>query len=252
MTNRKQPFGYHIEAGAITILPAEADLVWLVFNDYLDGLSFQSLADKLEQQEVRYDVGKAWNKNMVARMLEDRRYTGAEGYPQIVEKDVYAAVIEKRQGMKGTSRQTEAEKAVRQLAGQPLPRSAISQLTSLLNQLIQAPDQIRMPHHEYGLDSPILRRELDGVLLQLPVDEDRANELLRQCAMASYQAIDPNEYETQRLRRIFTGASQMKHMDAEFLRATVSSIVIGEGGTVSICLKNQQIFEGVKMHEKKQ
>lgn len=252
MTNRKQPFGYHIEAGEIAILPAEAELVWLVFNDYLSGLSFQSLADKLEQQEVRYDVGKAWNKNMIARMLEDRRYTGAEGYPKIVENDVYAAVIEKRQGMKGTSRQTEAEKAVRQLAGQPLPKSAIAQVTSLLIQLIQAPDRIRMPHHEYSLDSAMLRRELDGVLLQLPVDEDRANELIQQCAMDSYQAIDPNEYETQRLRRIFSDAGQMKYIDVEFLRATVSSIITGGSGTVSICLKNQQIFEGVKTNEKKQ
>lgn len=252
MTNRKQPFGYHLKDGEITIQPTEAELVQQIFVGYLAGMSFKALADKLEQQTVRYDTGKAWNKNMIARMLEDQRYTGAGGCPLIIEEELYASVTEKRQGMKGTSRQTAAEKAVRQLAGQSLPKSVTATVLSLLNQLIQDPGLIKTPPYECDLTSAMLRRELDSVLLQIPVDEDRANELLRQCAMLSYQAIDSNAYETQRLRRIFSDSSQMKHMDIELLHATVTSIMTGEDGSVSIRLKNHQIFEGVKTHEKKQ
>lgn len=38
------------------------------------------LTEALRQQDVPYDEGRLWNKNMVARILADTRYTGEKGY----------------------------------------------------------------------------------------------------------------------------------------------------------------------------
>ena len=47
----------------------------------LAGASFQCFANELNQKALPYHTGKSWNKNMVARILEDSRYVGADLYP---------------------------------------------------------------------------------------------------------------------------------------------------------------------------
>lgn len=80
MGNRKLPFGYHMELGKIVPHPPEAVLVKHVFQAYIAGESYNSLVEWLREQKIPYDVGRVWNKNMVARILEDRRYIGDKGY----------------------------------------------------------------------------------------------------------------------------------------------------------------------------
>lgn len=249
MGNRKQPFGYKIMDGQIVLCPHEADLVRIVFTGYLGGMSFKALAEKMEQQPIRYDSDKAWNKNMIARMLEDSRYTGDSGWPCIIDTYIYSAAQEKRQDGKGISRQSETEKAVRQIIGQAPPHSVVLKVESLIHQLIQEPAQIEVPHSLTNTECVSIRKELDDALLQLPVDEDKVNALLRQSAIACYQAIDPNEYETQRLRNTFQNACPDQRLIAELIRSTVSEIIIDGTGAVRLRLKNQQIYEGVKNHE---
>ena len=37
------------------------------------------LTEAFRQQDIPYDEGHLWNKNMVARILADTRYTGEKG-----------------------------------------------------------------------------------------------------------------------------------------------------------------------------
>ena len=69
MGNRKLPFGYHMELGKIVPHPPEAVLVKHVFQAYIAGESYNSLVEWLREQMIPYDVGRVWNKNMVARIL---------------------------------------------------------------------------------------------------------------------------------------------------------------------------------------
>ena len=75
MGNRKQPFGYKMEFGEIVPQPQEAETVRSIYLQYLAGVSFKQLAEQLQTEDVPYDEDKSWNKNMVARILEDDRYT---------------------------------------------------------------------------------------------------------------------------------------------------------------------------------
>lgn len=76
MGNRKQPFGYKITMGEVVIHKEEANVVQQIFKQYLMGESLQIIADVLREQGVVYDDGRSWNKNTIARILEDERYAG--------------------------------------------------------------------------------------------------------------------------------------------------------------------------------
>ena len=80
MGNRKQPFGYKMSQGEIVIQESEAKLVQGIFRRYIAGESLNELTEALRQQDIPYDEGRLWNKNMVARILADTRYTGEKGY----------------------------------------------------------------------------------------------------------------------------------------------------------------------------
>ena len=73
MGKRKQPFGYKMKLGEIVPQPQEAETVRSIYLQYLAGVSFKQLAEQLQTEDVPYDEDKSWNKNMVARILEDSR-----------------------------------------------------------------------------------------------------------------------------------------------------------------------------------
>ena len=73
MGNRKQPFGYRMTLGEITIQPEEAELVRFIFQGYSTGATLGELTKALCRQEIPYYEGRTWNKNMVSRILEDSR-----------------------------------------------------------------------------------------------------------------------------------------------------------------------------------
>jgi hypothetical protein len=83
---------------------------------------------------------------------------------------------------------------------------------------------------------------LDDVLERQPIDEDAARKLTLAIAAAQYDAIESEEYETERLCRRFAKADPMESLDADLLRSTVSAIQICGNGEIRIRLKNNQII----------
>ena len=74
MANRKLPFGYCLRNGQVREETTEAEVVRLIFRRYGEGASYGALADELSALGCPYAPGRPWNKNMVARILQDRRY----------------------------------------------------------------------------------------------------------------------------------------------------------------------------------
>ena len=93
MGNRKQPFGYKITMGEVVIHTEEARVVQQIFKQYLMDESLQIIADALREQGVIYDDGRSWNKNTIARILEDERYAGKKGYPKLIEQEQLHACL---------------------------------------------------------------------------------------------------------------------------------------------------------------
>jgi len=241
--NRKLPFGYRIEQGKIVVHPKEAEMVTYIFQQYILGASYRILVEHLREQDVSYDQGKLWNKNMVARILENVKYTGQPGWPLIIDTALFERANEKRSSKVTPPQQTDAQKALRRLAG--VYSSDLEQtVLYMLNLLITEPSQIIAPQIPSANHIRIaeLQSALERELEQRPVNEETAKRLAVELASAQYEGIGNQEYETARLRRLFRQKASMQTLDAGLLQSAVRKIVI-HGKKIKIQLKNGQIFE---------
>ena len=227
-SNRKQPFGYKMEWGEIVIQEQEASVVRWIFQTYLTGASYNDLTEALEKGGVPYEVGKLWNKNMVARILENPKYTGQCDYPPLISQEQFDAVQSRRQKRAAPPRKTPAQKELRRLCGGSPPPWVERQV---LAEKVLPAEVIR------------LRQELDDQLNTPPVDEDRARELALRLAELQLNTIGPEEYETERLQRLFQSRSPMSELNQELLHESVRHITYA-GRRVTILLKNHQTMEG--------
>ena len=242
MGNRKQPFGYRMTLGEITIQPEEAETVRSIYLQYIAGASFKQLAEQLQAEDVLYDEDKSWNKNMVARILEDDRYIGKKEFPALITAEQFDAAQKRRKEMRPAYKQTPAQKALRRLCGAPPSERVEKIVTDLLNELIRCPDRVRPSASQAATTCGKTREELTSALERQPIDEDNARALLLQLAAEQYDAIGNTEYETVRLRRLLTGCKPMTEPDAELLQSAVSKVRV-TNKCVTVTLKNGQVIE---------
>lgn len=243
MTNRKLSFDYRMEQGKAAIFAKEAEVVVTIFQQYAMGASYLDLVGTLKNQPVLYVNNRLWNKNMVARILEDRRYLGDEKYPGIIDEGLFQQSVQKR-STKQVVQPTEAQKVLRRLTGQKVGKEVEQQVLSLLNTLIEKPETIQQPLSTAPRQTTVkLESELEQLLESQPIDENAVHRLIRQIAATKYESIPSEEYETRRLRHIFSKAETMEELDAGLLKSTVVQIEITNRVAVSIRLKNNQIIE---------
>lgn len=244
-SNRKQPFGYTMEFGHIVVHQEEARYVMQIFLKYNQGASFKELAEMMQKTGVTYDMDKPWNKNMVARILGDSRYTGKNGFPVIIGEDTYLTAVTKRSKKTTPTQKSEAQKILRKKCGCRPTKYVENEVLYLLNRLIADPDIIETPKapitQNQRLD--ILRSELDEMIHQLPVDETATRKKIMEVAVAMYGEIDPREYETYRLKREFQKEQVRSELDADLISMSVSAVYIESSGNIKIKLRNEQIIE---------
>lgn len=246
MGKRKWPFGYKVENGCITPHSREAECVRKIFQLYLTGLSFNGIVSFLKDQNVFYDEGKLWNKNMVARILENTKYIGEDGYPPIITEVEYNSALERRMSNYVQTEKTEAQKILRKLCGEALTENIVLQVRNLLNGLIRNPNAVNSLPFNRKENSAVEKKqaELDEALDQQPINEDAAYNLIRSLASMKYETLDSMEYETERIRRLLQSAAPMEELDAQLLKACVARVVIAEI-KVSLVLKNGQVVERI-------
>ena len=116
MSKRKLLYGYQIQNGELTVVKAEASVVARVASLYLEGLSYQKLADLLNQEHIPFSKEvPVWDKHKVKRLLENPRYTGQNGYPGILDTETFQCVQSRIQ--EKTAKQTpKAERQILKLA----------------------------------------------------------------------------------------------------------------------------------------
>lgn len=244
MGNRKLPFGYQIKLGEVVVNPDEAKLVNDIFHWYINGDSYGVLVKKLREQSVPYNVEKLWNKNMVARILEDKRYTGTEDFPMIISSEALASAQKKRSAKQVLVQKSPAQKLLRKLSGNTATEQMERQVLDLLNGLTGHPEQITAPPSvEKTFSTVQLQRELEMILERQPINEEEAKRLIFAVAAEKYRGIGSEKYETVRLKQIMEQTAPSRELDAELLRNTVSEIHISATGNIRIQLKNNQIIE---------
>lgn len=244
MGKRKLPFGYQLKQGDVTIHEAEAALVNEIFERYVLGASYLDITRMLKNQPVTYQPDKLWNKNMVARILENACYVGENGFPPIIEKDVFQRAAEKRSRKQSPPQKTAAQKVLSRLCKGISPEKAEPRVLASFNRLIEIPQMVESPEVKSSENSQVaeLRQRLDELMAQQPIDEDAVNALVMQLASERYSVIGSEEFETERLRRYFERKTSMTELDADVLRETVSNVTTCDKKVI-MTLKNGQTIE---------
>ena len=205
----------------------------------------RALAEYMQGTGVSYEEGKKWNINMIARILSDERYIGIEGYPEIIEKDMFKAAAEKREKKAPTVQKTEAQKVLRRKCGCRVTPHIEHEVLYLLNTLAGKPERLEAPEGQErpntGLE--ILQSELNDMMDNLPVDETQARKKLVEVTVAMYETIDPREYETHRMKKVFGNEQRRSELDAYLISQNVSAVMVESTGKVRVKLKNNQILE---------
>ena len=161
LKNRNIPFGYCIVNGNYALNTAESETVQKIFADYIGGKSLKTIAAEMQ---IPYNIGKAqWNKNMVCRVLENRKYIGENGYPQIIT----ASDFEQAAHIK-TERNTYRK---------PVPQDK--------------PKQAEITAIEYEPTDEIqqMSNEINRLLDSENADKDKVETLIFKCAQLKYAAI---------------------------------------------------------------
>ena len=244
MGKRKQPFGYKMKLGEIVPQPQEAEAVRSIYLQYLAGASFKQLAEQLQTEDVPYDEDKSWNKNMVARILEDDRYIGEKKFPALIPTEQFHAAQERRKEMHPEYKQTPAQKELRKLCGGTVPDSVARKVLKILNQMVDDPQIIKIETSGVPTTEDIrrLQQELDTLLQTPPVDEDTARQKALEVASLKLASVKTEEYESHRLRNIFETHPKMDALDAALLKQSLRKIEC-HGDTVCLLLKNGQWLE---------
>ena len=243
-SKRKMVFGYRMELGDIVPSPNEAETVRYIYTRYLAGASFQCLANELNQKALPYHTGKTWNKNMVARILEDDRYIGEKEFPALIPTKQFHAAQERRKEMRPEYKQTPAQKELRKLCGGTVPDSVARKVLKILNQMVDDPQIIKIETSGVPTTEDIrrLRQELDTLLHTPPVDEDAARQKALEVASLKLASVKTEEYESHRLRGVFETHPKMDALDAALLKQSLRKIEC-HGDTVCLLLKNGQWLE---------
>ena len=241
MGNRKLPFGYQMRMGEIVRSEPEAKAVQDIFLQYTLGASLKEIAEQMSRSGPTYDEGKSWNKNMVARILENPKYTGTDSYPKLVAIKLFEAAAAKRQTKQRLPERTPAQKALRRICTKPPTPELEQQVTHLLGKLSEQSERIMQPEKQSAPIYSTTQAELDDILNTQPLDEDAARSLICKLAQEQYDTIGNEEYETERLRRLFAAFECTAELNAELLQSAVSAVLVTRQA-VRLQLKNGQII----------
>ena len=145
MKNRRMLYGYEIEEGELRTRPEEASVVRRVMSLYTEGLSYQKISDILNDDDIPFSPEvPVWNKHKVKRLLENPRYAGSNGYPAIIEKDVFQDV--QRRIRDKTANYARRERPIpkattcEETTVSYMPSDEVIRLTNAINRGLENPD----------------------------------------------------------------------------------------------------------------
>ena len=127
----------------------------------MGGKSLKAIAVEMQ---IPYNMGKVqWNKNMVCRVLENKKYIGENGFPQIITTDDF--------------KQAARIKAERNTYRKPAPQDE--------------PQQAEATIMEYEPTDEIQRmtNEINRLLDSENADKDKVETLIIKCAQLKYTTI---------------------------------------------------------------
>ena len=282
MKNRYIAFGYCLSDGTIIAHDVEAEMVRLAFRQYIAGESYSRIAILLEKTGCPYsECASPWNKNMVGRMLQNRKYTGQDGYPMLVteeefsltillqqtkytRKDIrtlpeitalkaktvcgecgqpYERLLDSRYGEKWKCKTPECRTAVKITAS-----LLTEQVTALMNHAIENPDIIEIPSAKapcHDLEVTRLTNEINRQLDKTDCDEEYVKILIMARATAQYGSCTDGllPQKAWKIKAALEQSEPAETFDTELFEYAADRVLVRQDGTVSLTLKTGQCLD---------
>lgn len=271
LKNRNIPFGYQIKNGEYAINETEATVVRAVFEKYIGGLSLRDIAEMLTLQGVLYNVNSPiWNKQMVVRILENRRYLGEKAFPRLITDETFKRATSEKKSRRSYNFARSTPEGLKhrvfcESCGAPLQRlrtydgygnrwncvckAAAGIPHQLLEQrivkglnrvvanpsLAAAPSVKQQPHSMAVMRlSNEMNRELDN---RVP-NREKVRELIFQCAAEKYKVCGEglSEHHARRLQELFRKHALLDAFDPELFESAVEGVFISPDTAVRLKL----------------
>lgn len=275
---RTIPFGYQMRQGRMECNTVEAETVKDIFARYLQGESLQRIATAVTAQDVRYhERAECWNKHMVKRILENKRYLGDGQYPSMIgEKDFLTAQMLKTGRNDYSPCKVSAEvrgKTICGRCGTRLIRTVKNRKTArwkcensdcghtahisdegfvvtvnaLLDVLAHTPEALipRIPQAEgKHSDAQRLANELTNTLNRGTESIEYLRSLVFACAAERYNELPDNslQYQVDKLRERMESGETERTLPAKLLETAVRSIRVTDAENITLELVNGQII----------
>lgn len=272
---RYLPFGYRMIGGKIEIIPEESDLVQNIFRSYLAGASLQQLAKLAGQTGLQFrENANVWNKNMISRILDDKRYWQKGLFPAIIQEELALQVSELKcsKASPKPSLHFLQKKIICFQCGKPLSRNSRS-LPQIYwdckdcgtkigpiadNELLDAikekflsvchdpqmTELERISNNFLSMKAVRLTNEINQMFDQREVDPDRLLPMILECAAEKYRAckIIESDHLTLKLKALFREHHSDEELDWELFEQTVKQVILRPDGSIQLRLINEKII----------
>lgn len=268
---RYLPFGYRIANGNYEVVPEEGQLVRQIFSQYLEGSSLLQLAEMAQRSGIPYRENTAhWNKNMIARMLDDTRYWQDQCLPPLVDEETAAAVPQLRREnstppcpiqavraklvccdcggtllrvSKNAPRIRWDCKTCGRRFGPVTDRELLAAIQVRLETLCQEPLLAEIPHSQQpalSMEAVRLTHEIQRAFIEREVDTTQVLGLIHQCAAEKCKACAPGESDhiTINLKHLLEQPPPWE----ELLEQAVRRIALQPECNVRLQLVNGKVF----------
>ena len=239
MKNRTIPFGYMMRNGEIQ--PTESKAVQNIFQAYLNGSSLLAIANWMSSQGIPYNgIDFVWNKNMIKRILENEKYLGRNGYPAIIDEDMFCRA-NMRKKIKSTTvvEISEELQAIRSLTYCAECGHRISRIggnTHSEKWDCRNPECSRFSH-----------RITDQMLIGIIVAVLSAKEEICKLAELKYDCCTYSNkpQKTTQLREVLASHEQLNTLDIGLLQSCISRILVSHFCTVEIEFINGVVIKNI-------
>lgn len=270
---RYYPFGYRIVHGKEEIVPEEAAIILDFASRYLKGWSLLRLAQFAERSGIKYsDSGNGWNKNMIARILDDRRYRGDKQYPAIFSKQLGQKIdtMRERKATKQCPVQFLQKKTVCGNCGGKLIRDRrhkprirweckncnarfgpltdkklLEMVTKKFLTVCQNP-QLAEPEiltsKNISINAARMTNEINQMLDQRQVDSARLTKLILECAAEKYRScqVAGHSHKTLRILELLKNHAEDEKLDRNLFEQCVERVIFQDSSSVQLQFINKK------------
>jgi len=104
------PYGYTVRDGHTIVEHDEADVIREIFSLYIAGSSLKEIADMLTNRRVPYtEKTDTWDKARVARIIDNAKYAGDDGYDPIIDANIYTDAVNAKRARQMKTPATDCE-----------------------------------------------------------------------------------------------------------------------------------------------